>query len=321
MPSVSSSVPIPRLAIVVPCFNEERVLPESSCRLSAVLDSLESDGRILPGSFVLFVNDGSQDSTWSVIERLHDTDPRLRGVNLAANVGQQNALWAGLSVANDLADAVVSIDADLQDDVTVIADMVDSFRRGSDVVYGVRNDRSSDSLFKRSTAQGFYWLMNRLGAKTVYNHADFRLLSRRAVAFLLSFPERNLFIRGLVPLIGYKSDVVRYERAPRVAGESHYPLAKMLSFAIDGITSFSVRPIRLVLSLGVFFVFVALAVLAWTLYSHFSGQTVPGWSSIMLSIWFCSGCVLIGLGVVGEYVGKIYVEVKQRPRFNILQIL
>ena len=297
------------------------MLPESSCRLSAVLDSLESDGRILPGSFVLFVNDGSQDSTWSVIERLHDTDPRLRGVNLAANVGQQNALWAGLSVANDLADAVVSIDADLQDDVTVIADMVDSFRRGSDVVYGVRNDRSSDSLFKRSTAQGFYWLMNRLGAKTVYNHADFRLLSRRAVAFLLSFPERNLFIRGLVPLIGYKSDVVRYERAPRVAGESHYPLAKMLSFAIDGITSFSVRPIRLVLSLGVFFVFVALAVLAWTLYSHFSGQTVPGWSSIMLSIWFCSGCVLIGLGVVGEYVGKIYVEVKQRPRFNILQIL
>lgn len=216
---------------------------------------------------------------------------------------------------------IVSIDADLQDDVNAIPKMVKKYHEGCDVVYGVRNERKTDSFFKRNTALAFYKLMHIMGAKTVYNHADFRLLSKRALNFLLQFKERNLFIRGLVPLLGYKTDNVYYNRAERFAGESKYPLSKMLNFAIDGITSFSVKPIRLIMILGVFFIFIAFCVLAWILYSYFTGITVKGWSSLMLSIWFCSGCVLMGLGIVGEYIGKIYIESKQRPRYNIEAIL
>lgn len=310
-----------RLAIVVPCYKEEAVLHETTLRLSEVLDTLIAESKISDDSFILYVNDGSADQTWTIIQQLHKDNKYVCGVNLACNVGHQNALWAGLSVAVEHAEMIVSIDADLQDDVNAIKEMVQKYQDGYDVVYGVRRKRKTDTWFKRTTALGFYKLMNAMGTKTVYNHADYRLMSKRALEYLLQFKERNLFIRGLVPLVGYKTAEVYYDRAERFAGESKYPLGKMLNFAIDGITSFSVKPIRLILAMGVAFILVALFVLAWTLYSYFSGHVVPGWSSLMLSIWFCSGCVLISLGVIGEYIGKIYVESKERPRYNVENIL
>lgn len=310
-----------RLAIVVPCYKEEAVLHETTLRLSEVLDTLIAESKISDDSFILYVNDGSADQTWTIIQQLHKDNKYVCGVNLACNVGHQNALWAGLSVAVEHAEMIVSIDADLQDDVNAIKEMVQKYQDGYDVVYGVRRKRKTDTWFKRTTALGFYKLMNAMGTKTVYNHADYRLMSKRALEYLLQFKERNLFIRGLVPLVGYKTAEVYYDRAERFAGESKYPLGKMLNFAIDGITSFSVKPIRLILAMGVAFILVALIVLAWTLYSYFSGHVVPGWSSLMLSIWFCSGCVLISLGVIGEYIGKIYVESKERPRYNVENIL
>lgn len=309
------------LAIVVPCYKEEAVLEETTTRLTELMDSMINEKLISERSFILFVNDGSKDNTWPLIVSYHEINKHVKGVNLACNVGHQNALWAGMSVAVEKSDMIVSIDADLQDDVNAISKMVKKYHEGCDVVYGVRNERKTDSFFKRNTALAFYKLMHIMGAKTVYNHADFRLLSKRALKFLLQFKERNLFIRGLVPLLGYKTDNVYYNRAERFAGESKYPLSKMLNFAIDGITSFSVKPIRLIMILGVFFIFIAFCVLAWILYSYFTGITVKGWSSLMLSIWFCSGCVLMGLGIVGEYIGKIYIESKQRPRYNIEAIL
>lgn len=310
-----------RLAIVVPCYKEEAVLHETTLRLSEVLDTLIAESKISDDSFILYVNDGSADQTWPIIQQLHKDNKYVCGVNLACNVGHQNALWAGLSVAVEHAEMIVSIDADLQDDVNAIKEMVQKYQDGYDVVYGVRRKRKTDTWFKRTTALGFYKLMNAMGTKTVYNHADYRLMSKRALEYLLQFKERNLFIRGLVPLVGYKTAEVYYDRAERFAGESKYPLGKMLNFAIDGITSFSVKPIRLIWAMGVAFILVALIVLAWTLYSYFSGHVVPGWSSLMLSIWFCSGCVLISLGVIGEYIGKIYVESKERPRYNVENIL
>lgn len=309
------------LSIVVPCYNEEAVLEETTSRLSDVLKSLICENIISKDSFILYVNDGSRDETWSLIRKFHNENKFVKGVNLAGNVGHQNALWAGLSVANDYADVVVSIDADLQDDVNVIRDMVNKCYDGCDIVYGVRNERKTDTYFKRNTALAFYRMMEMMGTKTVYNHADFRLMTKRAVKYLLQFKERNLFIRGLVPLVGYKTDVIYYDRAERFAGESKYPLSKMLNFAIDGITSFSVKPIRLIFMLGVMFIIIAFCVLIWTLWSYYSDNVVRGWSSLMLSVWFCSGCVLTALGVVGEYIGKIYVESKERPRYNIEQIL
>ena len=309
------------LAIVVPCYKEEAVLEETTTRLTELMDSMINEKLISERSFILFVNDGSKDNTWPLIVSYHEINKHVKGVNLACNVGHQNALWAGMSVAVEKSDMIVSIDADLQDDVNAISKMVKKYHEGCDVVYGVRNERKTDSFFKRNTALAFYKLMHIMGAKTVYNHADFRLLSKRALKFLLQFKERNLFIRGLVPLLGYKTDNVYYNRAERFAGESKYPLSKMLNFAIDGITSFSVKPIRLIMILGVCFIFIAFCVLAWILYSYFTGITVKGWSSLMLSIWFCSGCVLMGLGIVGEYIGKIYIESKQRPRYNIEAIL
>lgn len=309
------------LAIVVPCYKEEAVLNETTKHLTAVLDKLCADQKIDSKSFILYVNDGSKDLTWPLIKQHNETNQYVCGVNLAANVGHQNALLAGLSVAVEKADIMVTIDADLQDDENAICEMVDKYLQGNDIVYGVRASRKTDTWFKRSTAQGFYKLMSHLGVKTVYNHADFRLMSKRAVEFLLQFPERNLFLRGIVPLIGYQTDCVYYDRSKRMMGESKYPLSKMISFAFDGITSFSVKPVHMVLYTGLLFLLIATGIAIWVLYDLFMNNIVQGWASLMISIWFCSGCVLMGLGIIGEYIGKIYLEVKKRPRFNIEQVL
>lgn len=310
-----------RLAIVVPCYNEEAVLIETTKRLSHVLESLINDKSISEDSFILYVNDGSRDNTWDIISKLHTTNKYVNGVNLSGNVGHQNALVAGLTTAVSCCDLIISIDADLQDDVNAIVEMVKEFHKGNDIVYGVRSSRDTDTWFKRTTAEGFYSLMKNLGVKSVYNHADFRLMSKRAVKALLAYNERNLFLRGIVPLIGYKTTKVYYKRAERFAGESKYPLSKMLTFAFDGITSFSIKPVHFVLYLGLLFLIIALGIFVWVVIMYSRDNVVPGWSSIMISLWFCSGCLLIGMGIVGEYIGKIYLEVKQRPRFNVEHIL
>lgn len=296
-------------------------MSETTKRLVKVLEDLISESLIASQSYILYVNDGSTDQTWPMIASFHEQNEHVCGVNLAGNVGHQNALVAGLSVACRKSDIMVSIDADLQDDVNAIRDMVIKYNEGCDIVYGVRQSRATDTWFKRTTALGFYSIMHRMGVKSVYNHADYRLMSRRAVEYLLQFREKNLFLRGLVPLVGYKTDCVYYDRSERFAGESKYPLKKMLSFAFDGITSFSVKPVHLVLYLGMLFLLISLGILIWVFYEYFQDKVVPGWSSLMLSLWFCSGCVLTGLGIVGEYIGKIYIEVKDRPRYNIEQVL
>lgn len=311
-----------RLAIVVPCYNEEEVLQISSEALRGVLNTCIEKGKISPDSFVLFVNDGSKDRTWELIEAEHARYPRqIFGCKLAGNVGHQYALTAGLLTAKDLADVTVSIDADLQDDVNVIEEMVDKFHEGKDIVYGVRKERKTDTFFKRTTAQGFYKVMAMMGVKTVYNHADFRLMSRRAVEQFAKYEETNLFIRGLVPLIGYETDCVYYDRKERVAGESKYPLKKMLALAFNGISSFSVKPINFIVGVGVFIVFAAFAALVYALISYFSGHVEPGWTSLIVSVWFLGGLQLVAIGLVGQYIGKIYLEVKHRPRYNIEKIL
>lgn len=305
------------LYIVVPCYNEHEVLPMTVVRLSRVLDDMVRQELVADESRILCVDDGSTDGTWQLIEQLAGQQERLCGVKLAANVGHQNALMAGLETAIERADLTVTIDADLQDDINVIPDMVARWRDGADIVYGVRRERKTDTWFKRTTALTFYRLMERLGVKSVYNHADYRLMSRRAVAQLMRYRERNLFLRGIVPLVGYKTERVYYDRSARLAGESKYPLGKMLGFAIDGITSFSIKPVRMVFTLGVLFTLIALVILIYTLVAYFTGRAVSGWASLILSLWFIGGCVLIGLGIVGEYIGKIYIEVKDRPRYNI----
>lgn len=310
-----------KLVIVVPCFNEEEVLHETTKQLSKVITDLVAQGEIADDSCILYVNDGSRDATWLIIEELHHQNKFVCGVNLAGNVGHQRALTAGLTVAKDIGDMIVSIDADLQDDVNVIPKMVENYHQGDDIVYGVRKERKTDTWFKRNTALLFYTLMKKLGVDSVYNHADFRLMSKRAVAQLCQYHEKNIFLRGLVPLIGYRSSCVYYDRAERFAGESKYPLSKMLNFAIDGITSFSVRPVRLILLLGLLFIFVALIISIYVLNSLIKGYSSQGWASLMLSLWFIGGCLLIGLGVVGEYIGKIYIEVKNRPLYNIEKVL
>lgn len=310
-----------RLAIVVPCYNEEEMLPITIKALDELLVSLIEKNKIADNSFVLYVNDGSKDKTWEQIEKYHKEEQRVFGLNLAGNVGHQVALTAGLIVAKEMADVTVSIDADLQDDIYVIEDMLDKYYDGCDIVYGVRNKRETDTFFKRTTAQFFYKFMKWMGVKTVYNHADFRLMSKRAVDYFSKFEETNLFLRGMMPLIGYKTDSVYYERKERVAGESKYPLKKMISLAINGITSFSVKPITLIFNVGVFIIFFSVIAAIYALVSHFAGNTVPGWTSLMLSLWFLGGVQLICIGLIGEYVGKIYVEVKKRPRYNIERIL
>lgn len=309
------------LSIVIPCYNEELVIQETNTRLSLILDSLIKKGKLSPDSFILYVNDGSKDETWSIIESLHNTNSLVKGLNLAGNVGHQNALMAGLMTAKEYSDALISIDADLQDDVNIIENMLDEYLVGYDIVYGVRCSRDSDTFFKKNTALAFYKLMSWLGVKSIYNHADFRLMSKRAVEQLENYKERNLFLRGIVPLIGYKTASVYYQRSERFAGESKYPLSKMFNFAIDGITSFSVRPLRLIASLGFLFLLCSLISVVYTLYVYFNGETVPGWASLMLSVWFLGSLILIAIGIVGEYIGKIYLEVKERPRYNIEKFL
>ena len=310
----------PILYIVVPCYNEEEVLPETNSRLTALLRRLVDEGKISADSRVMYVNDGSHDHTWQLIRQFHDEGP-VRGVNLAGNVGHQHALLAGMTVAKDLCDVLVSIDADLQDDIEAIPAMLARFADGCDIVYGVRKERKTDTFFKRNTALAFYKLMRALGVKSVYNHADYRLMSKRAVEQLCRYKERNLFLRGIVPLVGYRTDTVYYDRSARLAGESKYPFSKMLNFAIDGITSFSVKPLRLIVALGIAMVIMSIAIFVYVLTAYAQDQAVPGWSSLMISIWFVGGCTLISLGVVGEYIGKIYIEVKERPQYNIEELL
>lgn len=310
----------PRLAIVVPCFNEEEVLPETARRLGMLLDRMRRAGRIAAQSRVVFIDDGSRDGTWALIEQLSREDERMGGIKLSRNRGHQNALLAGLFTADG--DVVVSVDADLQDDVDIIEEMLSQYARGMHVVYGVRNNRSSDGVFKRATALGFYRMIRALGVESVYNHADFRLLSRTAVDALKDFREVNLFLRGIVPLIGFKSSVVYYTRTERAAGESKYPVRKMVGLALDAVTSFSVVPLRLISVLG-FLVFLFSAGMGlWTLgVKLFTYRAVPGWTSTLLPIYVLGGLQILCVGILGEYLGKVYQETKRRPRYIIEKVL
>jgi glycosyltransferase involved in cell wall biosynthesis len=305
-----------RLAIVVPCFNEEEVLPETAQRLTALVQGMTANGLIAPDSQVVFVDDGSRDRTWEMIERLASGDPRVGGIKLSRNRGHQNALLAGLYTCE--ADVLLSVDADLQDDIRVIPEMLEAYARGAQVVYGVRNDRTSDGFFKRATAQGFYRLIRALGAESIYNHADFRLMSRRAVEALKSFREVNLFLRGMVPLIGFKSAIVYYTRSERFAGVSKYPMRKMIALALDAVTSFSVAPLRFITGIGFAVFLLSAAMGMWTLWVRlFTDRAVPGWTSTLLPIYLLGGIQILCIGVIGEYLGKVYQETKARPRYII----
>lgn len=303
--------------LVVPCYNEEDVLRETASRLKEKMQGLISNKVISDKSRITFIDDGSKDKTWSIIEELNSNDKIFSGVKLSRNRGHQNALLAGLMTVKDYCDAAISLDADLQDDINVIDKFIEKFNYGCDVVYGVRSERKTDTVFKRTTAQGFYKIMKGLGVDIVYNHADYRLMSKRALDSLQDFKEVNLFLRGIVPLIGYKSDVVLYERNERFAGESKYPLKKMLSFAFEGITSFSVKPIRLILTVGILMFISSLAALLYFLIIWMAGKTVEGWTTVVASIWMLGGIQLLCLGVIGEYIGKIYIETKERPKYII----
>ena len=307
--------------LVLPCYNEEEVLHETASRLKVKMEQLKSENKITEDSRITFVDDGSKDRTWSIIEELNQSDDIFAGVKLSRNKGHQNALLAGLMTVKDHCDAAISLDADLQDDINVIDKFIDKFIDGCDVVYGVRSDRSTDTFFKRTTAQGFYKVMSMLGVDLVYNHADYRLMSKRALNELEKFEEVNLFLRGLVPLIGFKSDIVTYERNERFAGESKYPLKKMISFAFEGITSFSVKPIRFILDIGILMFTTSLLFLVYFLILWATGKTVQGWATIVISIWMLGGIQLLCLGVIGEYIGKIYMESKKRPKFIIDKFL
>lgn len=310
-----------KLAIVSPCYNEEEVLRESARCLGELFDGMVADGRITPDSFMLFVNDGSRDRTWDIINELHASDSRVRGVCLARNVGHQAAIMAGMMTAKEWADAVITIDADLQDDINVIPKMVDEYARGYDIVYGVKVQRTADPLLKRLSAVAFYKLQASMGVESVFNHADFRLMSRRALQMLSGYKETNLYLRGLIPLIGLDTTTVDDVISERRAGHSKYTLAKMLSLALDGITSFSVKPIYCILWLGVAFIFISILIGIYVIHAIMAGTAVPGWSSLILSVWFVGGMVLISIGVVGAYIGKIYKEVKRRPLYNIKEIV
>lgn len=309
------------LYLVIPCYNEEEVLHETAKQLTLKLSGMIERELISPESRMVFVNDGSKDQTWPIIQELHEQNPLVLGINLSRNKGHQNALLAGLMTIKEYADMAISLDADLQDDVNAIDQFVEKYYEGCDVVYGVRSARDTDTFFKKFTAQGFYKLMKVLGVDIVYNHADYRLMSKRALNELEHFKEVNLFLRGIVPLIGFKSDVVTYERHERFAGESKYPLKKMLNFAFDGITSFSVKPIRMVTSLGLIIFTISLIMLIFFLVTHFTGHTVPGWTTIVISVWAIGGLQLLAIGIIGEYIGKIYMESKARPKYIIEDFL
>lgn len=310
-----------KLYLVIPCYNEEAVLPETSKRLKEKYTALMDAGKISPDSRIVFVNDGSKDRTWEMICDLHRGDPVFRGICLSRNKGHQNALMAGLMTVKDECDAAISLDADLQDDINAIDAMVDKYAEGFEVVYGVRSSRKKDTFFKRTTAEGFYKVMKAMGVETVYNHADYRLMSRRALGALSEFDEVNLFLRGIVPLVGFKSTQVTYERGERFAGESKYPLKKMIAFAVEGITSMSVKPIRMISSLGFFVFLVSIGVLIYSIVQKFLGNTVPGWAFLAVSVWALGGIQLLSIGVIGEYIGKIYLETKHRPKFIVAEYL
>lgn len=310
-----------KLYLVIPCYNEEEVLPETAGRLKKKYDVLMADGRISADSRIVFVNDGSRDKTWEIITRLHEENLVFSGICLSRNRGHQNALLAGLETVRELCDAAISLDADLQDDIDAIDGMLARYEEGCDIVYGVRSARKTDTFFKKFTAEGFYKLMAAMGAEVVFNHADYRLMSRRALEGLSSFREVNLFLRGIVPMIGYKSGVVYYERHERFAGESKYPLKKMLSFAFEGITSLSVKPIKMIVSLGGLMLFGALVALLVLVIRALTGADIAGWSWVICSLWAAAGLQMLAIGIVGEYVGKVYLESKHRPRYIIREFL
>ena len=310
---------LPTIAIVLPCYNEQEALPITLPKLLSLLDRMVGEKKISPSSYLLCSNDGSKDRTWEVLEEWHAREPRVKAVSLAHNRGHQYALLAGLMSVTGKCDAAISIDADLQDDPEAIVSMVDNFRNGDDIVYGVRSSRATDTWFKRTTAHAFYSFQNRMGLETIYDHADYRLMSDKALDLLSEYGESNLFLRGIVPNIGLKSSIVTYERASRVAGESKYPLSKMISLSIDGITSFSAKPMRMIFLTGFTLLILDILVAIWVLVAYFFRSPISGWSSLMLSVWFLGSLILIGLGIVGEYIGKIFVEVKHRPRYAIAE--
>lgn len=305
-----------KLSVVIPCYNEEAVLHETNCQLTGLVDSMIAEG-MLKECDIVYVDDGSKDNTWSIIEELQSSSPYAHGLKLAHNVGHQNALWAGLEYSADKCDAAVSIDADLQHDINKIKDMVLAYQQGCEIVYGIRNDRATDSAFKKRTALSFYKLMQKMGVDVIPNHADFRLLGKNALKALIEFPERNLFLRGMVRLLGFKETQVYFDCNDRFAGESKYTLKKMFNFAIDGITSFSVKPLRIITLIGVVCVGISVAEMIYILAAYFQGNTIRGWASLLFSVWFIGGLLLFSVGVVGEYIGKIYKEVKRRPRYII----
>lgn len=306
-----------KMFIIVPCYNEEAVLPQSCDNLLEELNLLIKNNKISEESKIIFVDDGSKDKTWMLISQFSDEQENVGGIKLSRNKGHQNALLAGLMTMVPEADMMVTIDADLQDDVKVIAQMVDKYHEGNDIVYGVRSARTTDTFFKKTTAEGFYKLTNILGGELIFNHADFRLMSKRAVLALSQFDEVNLFLRGLIPMLGFPSEIVTYERHERAAGETKYPLKKMISFAVEGITSLSVKPIQLITKLGMMFVVISIVMFVWMLSQHFSGNTVEGWTSILCSLWFIGGVMVFSIGMIGEYIGKIYLETKHRPKYFI----
>lgn len=310
-----------KLYVVIPCYNEEEVLLETAKRIEIKMTDMIEKSLISSRSRVVFVNDGSKDKTWSMIEQLHNENKLFSGINLSKNRGHQNALLAGLMTVKDVCDVSISMDADLQDDINAMDKMIEKYLQGKDIVYGVRSARDTDTFFKRFTAESFYKLMNKLGANTVYNHADYRLMSKRALNGLYEFKEVNLFLRGLVPMIGYPTDIVTYERSERFAGESKYPLSKMLAFAFEGITSLSVKLIRFITLSGFIMIFISFLVFIYSIVSYLLSDVSKGWASIMISMWFIGGMIMMSLGIVGEYIGKIYLETKERPRFIIEKFL
>jgi len=311
----------PALAIVVPCYNEYEMLPIAHTRLMSLLKEMIAEQTVSPESYLLYVDDGSRDSTWMLLERFAEDDDNVSAVLLSANAGQQNAMLAGIEIAGQNADAAITIDADLQDDIRAIPKMVEEYMKGYDAVYGVRRRRDSDTWLKRVTSMQFYRTMRRLGINTVYNHSEFRLLSKRVMSLLPGYSERNMFLRGIIPAIGFPQAKVIYDRRAREAGKTKYSYAKLANLAIDGITSFSVKPVRLVLWIGVIFIFIAFCMLVFVLWQRFTDNSIEGWASLMLSVWFCSGTILVSLGIIGEYIGKIYSEVKHRPRYQIDMVI
>lgn len=306
-----------KLYIAVPCYNEEEVLPDSSGKLLKKMDEMIAQGKITKDSRIVFIDDGSKDKTWEIISNLHTENEMFQGIKLSRNRGHQNALLCGLMTLKDKCDAVISIDADLQDDINVFDEMVEKYESGCDVVYGVRSKRETDTFFKRFTAEAYYKVLDKMGAKIIFNHADFRLMSSRALDGFSQFKEVNLFLRGLVPMVGYKSDIVTYERSERLLGESKYPLKKMLALAFEGITSLSTKPIKLISRTGLIIFLVSIVMLIYFVVRFFMGATVQGWASLAVSIWAIGGLQLLAIGVIGEYIGKIYLETKARPRYIV----